>query len=160
MNNIPAKSNIEGITEDIVTGPKGIWTLREAYNPTNPKELNVGNLWVWTNRTTWNPVGGFGDVYSNDIWNNVRDTAITTHPFNGKPIPFRASYDVETAGPDNNLSLPADAFLWDVIENRWATVTDPQKIKNQLLEYELIAEDLSGDTLMVEISAKTKLNFL
>ena len=36
--------------------------------------------------------------------------------------------------------------------------SDPQKIKNQLLEYELIAEDLSGDTLMVEISAKTKLN--
>ena len=35
---------------------------------------------------------------------------------------------------------------------------DPQKIKNQLLEHELIAEDLSGDTLMVEISAKTKNN--
>ncbi|MFL2884198.1 MAG: translation initiation factor IF-2 [Candidatus Pelagibacter sp.] len=35
---------------------------------------------------------------------------------------------------------------------------DPQKIKNQLLEHELVAEDLSGDTLMVEISAKTKLN--
>ena len=35
---------------------------------------------------------------------------------------------------------------------------DPQKIKNQLLEYELIAEDLSGDILMVEISAKTKKN--
>ena len=35
---------------------------------------------------------------------------------------------------------------------------DPQKIKNQLLEHQLIAEDLSGDTLMVEISAKTKLN--
>ncbi len=35
---------------------------------------------------------------------------------------------------------------------------DPQKIKNQLLEYELIAEDLSGDTLVVEISTKTKKN--
>ncbi|MDC1154866.1 translation initiation factor IF-2 [Candidatus Pelagibacter sp.] len=35
---------------------------------------------------------------------------------------------------------------------------DPQKVKNQLLEHELIAEDLSGDTLMVEISAKTQLN--
>jgi len=35
---------------------------------------------------------------------------------------------------------------------------DPKKIKNQLLEYELISEDLSGDTLMVEISAKTKKN--
>ena len=36
--------------------------------------------------------------------------------------------------------------------------SDPQKIKNQLLEQELIAEDLSGDTLMVEISAKKKMN--
>ncbi len=35
---------------------------------------------------------------------------------------------------------------------------DAQKIKNQLLEHELIAEELSGDTLMVEISAKTKKN--
>ena len=35
---------------------------------------------------------------------------------------------------------------------------DPQKIKNQLLEHELIAEDLSGETLMVEISTKTKKN--
>ena len=35
---------------------------------------------------------------------------------------------------------------------------DPKKIKNQLLEYELIAEDLSGDTLMVEVSTKTKKN--
>ena len=36
--------------------------------------------------------------------------------------------------------------------------SDPKKIKNQLLEHELIAEDLSGDTLMVEISTKTKQN--
>ena len=35
---------------------------------------------------------------------------------------------------------------------------DPKKIKNQLLEFELIAEDLSGDTLMVDISTKTKKN--
>ena len=35
---------------------------------------------------------------------------------------------------------------------------DPQKIKNQLLEHELIAEELSGDTLMVEISTKNKKN--
>ena len=35
---------------------------------------------------------------------------------------------------------------------------DPSKIKNQLLEHELIAEDLSGDTLMVEISTKTRQN--
>ena len=35
---------------------------------------------------------------------------------------------------------------------------NPQNVKNQLLEYELIAEELSGDTLISEISSKTKKN--
>ena len=35
---------------------------------------------------------------------------------------------------------------------------DPQKIKNDLLQYELIAEELSGDTLFAEVSAITKKN--
>ena len=35
---------------------------------------------------------------------------------------------------------------------------DPQKIKNELLQYELIAEELSGDTLFIEVSATTKKN--
>tara|TARA_B100001027_G_scaffold213465_1_gene184216 strand:+ start:2836 stop:5007 length:2172 start_codon:yes stop_codon:yes gene_type:complete len=35
---------------------------------------------------------------------------------------------------------------------------NPQKVKNQLLEHDLIAEDLSGDTIMIEISTKTKQN--
>ena len=30
------------------------------------------------------------------------------------------------------------------------------KIKNDLMQYELIAEDLSGDTLFVEVSATQK----
>ena len=35
---------------------------------------------------------------------------------------------------------------------------DSQKIKNELLQYELIAEELSGDTLFTEVSATTKKN--
>jgi len=35
---------------------------------------------------------------------------------------------------------------------------DVQKVKNELLQYELIAEELSGDTLFSEVSAKTKSN--
>ena len=35
---------------------------------------------------------------------------------------------------------------------------DPQKIKNELLQYEIITEELSGDTLFVEISATTRKN--
>jgi len=32
------------------------------------------------------------------------------------------------------------------------------KIKNEMMQYELIAEDLSGDTLFVEVSALKKMN--
>ena len=35
---------------------------------------------------------------------------------------------------------------------------NPQNVKNQLLEHELIAEELSGDTLFSEVSSKTKKN--
>ena len=35
---------------------------------------------------------------------------------------------------------------------------NPQNVKNQLLKYELIAEELSGDTLFAEVSAKSKKN--
>jgi len=35
---------------------------------------------------------------------------------------------------------------------------DPQKVKNELLQYELIAEELSGDTLFSEVSATSKKN--
>ena len=67
-------------------------------------EMRVGNLWVWTDRTTWNPVGGFGDVYSTDIYRNLVDAPIINHPFTGLPIPFRAGFEVETAGPDGTLA--------------------------------------------------------
>ncbi len=70
INNFPAKLELEGVTEDVSVGPKGLWTLREAYVP-GKQELTIGHLWVWTERTTWNPVGGFGDVYSVDIWKNI-----------------------------------------------------------------------------------------
>ena len=36
--------------------------------------------------------------------------------------------------------------------------SNPSKIKNELLQYEIIAEDLKGDTIFVEVSAKQKTN--
>ncbi|MEM4311898.1 MAG: ABC transporter substrate-binding protein [Nitrososphaerales archaeon] len=121
MNNFPFKKDIQGVTLDMVAGPKALWTLRTAYLP-NKNELNVGNLWVWTERTTWNPIGGFRDVYSVDIWNQIRDPPLWRHPFTGLPIPFRANYKVETKGPDGKLDIPSDAFIWDAKAKRWVSV--------------------------------------
>jgi len=121
VNNYPADSGLVGITNDLSSGPRSIWTLREAYVP-GQNELTIGHLWVWTERTVWNPVGGFGDIYSVDIWQNVYDPALWTDPFTGLPIPFRATFDVETAGPNGKLSMPNDAFRWDASVGGWRSV--------------------------------------
>ena len=121
MNSFPVSVDVRGITTDLVAGPKGPWSVREAF-VSGETDLTVGNLWVWTDRTTWNPVGGFGDVYSNDIWINLHDPPVWNHPFTGIPMPFRASFEVETAGPQAKLDVPADAVVWDAARDRWSTV--------------------------------------
>ena len=105
----------------MVAGPRSPLTLRSAHVP-GRSDLTVGDLWVWTNRTTWNPIGGFGDAYSNDIWRNMVDPPILNDPFTGDPRPFRASYEVETAGPTGGMAVPADAVTWDASADRWAPV--------------------------------------
>ena len=123
VNSLPTDNNLQGVTQDISAGPKSIWTLREAHIP-GEDTLTVGNLWVWTERTTWNPVGGFGDLYSVDIWNNVHDPPLWRDPFTGVPIPFRAEYEVTTAGPEGKLDVPSDANLWDAENDEFIPVGD------------------------------------
>lgn len=123
VNSLPTDNNLQGVTQDISAGPKSIWTLREAHIP-GSDTLTVGNLWVWTERTTWNPVGGFGDLYSVDIWNNVHDPPLWRDPFTGVPIPFRAEYEVTTAGPEGKLDVPSDAKLWDAANDEFIPVGD------------------------------------
>ena len=121
LTTFPADTNIVGVTEDVAAGPKLQWTFREAYAP-GEDTLTVGHLWVWTERSTWNPVSGFGDVYSSDVWRNLADPAMTRHPFTGLPIAMRADYDVETAGPGGKLSVPADTQQWDADVGQWTDV--------------------------------------
>ena len=71
-NNFVSTAELKGVTSDVVAGPRSPWTLREAYVP-GRQDLTVGHLWVWTERTTWNPIAGFGDVYGVDIWRNLTD---------------------------------------------------------------------------------------
>jgi peptide/nickel transport system substrate-binding protein len=121
MNTFPARSDLQNLSPDLVAGPRSPWTLREAF-VRGKSELTVGHLWVWTERTTWNPVGGLGDVYSTDIWRYLNDPAVWNHPFTGIPMPVRVDYDVETAGAGNSLSVPSDAMTWSVEAKEWQNV--------------------------------------
>lgn len=121
LQTFPTREELENLNLDIVGGPKSALTLREASVP-GSDEIRVGHLWVWTDRTVWNPVGGFGDVYSGDIYQNLADAPVINHPFSGIPIPFRAAFEIETAGPDGTLEVPEDAVLWDAAADAWAPV--------------------------------------
>ena len=121
VNTFPAKTEIRGVTEDVVAGPKAQWTLREAFVP-GADQVTIGNLWVWTERSTWNPVAGLGDVYSVDIWRNLHDSATARHPFTGIPMPLRTAYEVETAGPTGTIEVPADAARWDAAAGAFVSV--------------------------------------
>ena len=120
-NSFPAVEELQGMTRDLVAGPRNPWALREAYVP-GSDDVRVGHQWVWTERSTYNPVGGLGDVYSVDLWRNLADPPIWNDPFTGIPQPFRASYEVETAGPDDTLDVPSDALVWDVASKTWVPV--------------------------------------
>jgi peptide/nickel transport system substrate-binding protein len=121
VTSFAAGADLQGVTSDVVAGPRSPWTLREAFVP-GQDDLTVGHLWVWTERTTWNPIGGFGDVYGIDLWRNLADPPLWNHPFTGVPQPFRARYEVETAGPTGALSVPADARRWNVRSRTWEPV--------------------------------------
>jgi peptide/nickel transport system substrate-binding protein len=129
--NFAASAALEGVTTDVVAGPRSPWTLREAFVP-GQEDVTVGHLWVWTERTTWNPIGGFGDVYGIDIWRNLSDPPLWNHPFTGVPGPFRARYEVETAGPEGTLEVPADAQRWNVQAKRWEAVPDGTRARSKV----------------------------
>lgn len=126
VNNFPSNTQLTGVTEDLVSGPRNPYALREAYIP-GKDSITVGNLWVWTERSTWNPVGGIGDLYTSDIWRNLYDAPIQNQPFTGVTQPFRAGFKVDTAGPSGKLDIPNDAVLWDASTGQWKTVAASSK---------------------------------
>ncbi|HKG27029.1 MAG TPA: ABC transporter substrate-binding protein [Thermomicrobiales bacterium] len=131
IQSFPVRAEMADLTEDLVSGPKNVYALRGAHIP-GRNDIKVGNLWVWTERTTWNPVGGFGDVYSTDINRNLIDPPVNNHPFTGLPNPFRANFNVETAGPDGTMPVPADAVLWDSVNDVWAPVAAGTTAKSKV----------------------------
>ncbi len=114
----PANAKLQGITLDLGAGLRPPYNGRSWYIP-GKDTIVVGHNWVWTAASIWNPFGGFTDVYSVDPARLTYDPLVWRHPFNGEPIPFRATYEVRTAGPDGKLDVPPDAVWWDAEKDEW-----------------------------------------
>ncbi len=114
----PVRAEVQGLTVDLGAGLRSPFNCRGWFIP-GRTDIKVGHLWVWTATTVWNTFRGFRDVYSVDPARCTYDFVVWRHPFTGMPIPFRAKFTVETAGPDGKLKVPDDALWFDVKRKTW-----------------------------------------
>ena len=62
-------------------------------------------------------------MYSRHIWGIISDPATFKHPFTGETFPIRAEWQVETAGPNEKLTVPQEAIIWNPYFQKWDYVT-------------------------------------
>ncbi len=113
-----ANEKMEGIVNDLGAGVPSRFTPINSRN--GESELVIGVKQIY--QGSWNPVMGLSDTYSRQIWGIISDPITFKHPFTGKTFPVRADWNVETAGPNGKLILPADAIMWDPITHQWKKV--------------------------------------
>ena len=110
--------DVLGVVNHIGGGITHSMTLTNAQVPSGDLKVGVRHL----SQASWNPVGGFGDVYSLDIAGPLSLPSAVSHPHTGSIIPHAVQREVATNGPDGTLEVPPDAILWDPHENMWAPV--------------------------------------
>lgn len=109
-----------GIVNDFGAGVPSRFTPINAQSDRD--ELVIGVKQIY--QGAWNPVMGFSDAYSRQIWGILSDPVTFPHPFTGEIIPIRGNWKVETAGPDGKLDLPDDAIIWDPYIQNWKNVPE------------------------------------
>ena len=109
---------ISGVVNDFGAGVPSRFTPINAQS--DKDELVIGVKQIY--QGAWNPIMGFSDSYSRQIWGILSDPIAFPHPFTGEMLPVRGDWKVETAGPDGMLDLPDDAIIWDPISQEWINV--------------------------------------
>lgn len=114
-----------GVVNDFGAGVPSRFTPINAKNGND--ELVIGVRQVY--QGAWNPVRGLTDTYSRHIWGIVSDPAIFKHPFTGETFPIRATWEVESEGPNDKIDIPQEAIMWNPVIKKWEKAkTDAQSI--------------------------------
>jgi peptide/nickel transport system substrate-binding protein len=114
---------VHGVVNDFGAGVPSRFTPINAQS--DKDELVIGVKQIY--QGAWNPVMGFSDSYSRQIWGILSDPVTFPHPFTGEIFPVRGNWEVETAGPDGMLDVPDDAIMWDPNSQEWKNV--PKELK-------------------------------
>ena len=125
--------DIDGIINALGAGVPTRCTPINAKSDNDSLVIGVKQIY----QGAWNPVAGFSDVYSNQIWLNLYDPGVFSHPFTGKMIPIRTNWQVENFGSDEKITVPEDAISWDIDTQVWKKVGSNQEATSKVT-YDLI----------------------
>ena len=109
---------VSGIVNDFGAGVPSRFTPINAKSDDNEFVVGVKQIY----QGAWNPIMGLTDTYSRHIWGIISDPGSFKHPFTGETIPIRATWDVETAGPDGKLNIPQESKIWNPKLQQWDNV--------------------------------------
>lgn len=110
--------SVDGVINDFGAGVPTRFTPINARGQDDGLTIGVKQIY----QGAWNPVRGLTDSYSSHVWNPVMDPGVFKHPFTGNTIPIRTQWHVETDGPNQKISVPDDAILWDPESQSWKNV--------------------------------------
>ena len=131
-----ANESVDGVINALGAGITTRFTPINANSDSNSLVIGVKQIY----QGSWNPIAGFSDTYSNQIWLNLYDPGVFSHPFTGKIIPIRTGWEVENFGNDKKISVPEDAIVWDIDNQKWKQVGIDQYATSKIT-FDLILGD-------------------
>jgi peptide/nickel transport system substrate-binding protein len=120
---------VDGVINDFGAGVPSRFTPINARTDSNSLTIGVKQIY----QGAWNPIMGFSDAYSRQIWDTLSDPGVFKHPYTGDTIPIRSDFKVETAGPAGKLDVPQDTITWDPNLQKWKTVKAGTKATSKVV---------------------------
>lgn len=128
--------NVEGVINDF---GGGITTRFTAINSrTGDADLKIGVKQIY--QGAWNPIRGFSDMYSKNVWDTLYDPGIFKNPYSGENFAVRQNWSVQSAGPEGTLDVPDDAIRWNPDLQEWELV-GPNARAVSKITYDLLLGD-------------------
>jgi len=113
------KYTVLGVTPGKITGLYTLWALRTLNMSKDTANLleysSTGALFM----SSWNPVLGFTDIYSELMHRLATDFSMWPRPDTGMPEPIRVAY----WSLERGVSLPSDAYIYDPVNSQWTHIS-------------------------------------
>ena len=123
-----ANKKVGGIINDFGAGVTSRFTPINAMSDSDTLTIGVKKIY----QGAWNPIAGFADSASQQIWGTISDPGSFKNPYTGYTIPVRSDWEVHAKGPLDKLDVPPDAIRWDAAKQKWVQVGQGTKATSEV----------------------------